>query len=216
MVCEVCFLVRFVSFLFLTLDAPSVDCFGGLKFYMVCYTIGWVRDKVPELKQWQAAWAKRASSREPQSEFAPYDSPWERPCFKLKNKENAVTWKSKQRLAFNVWNAERGVDNYWTASVQGFARLIDSFTLYLLTYRLSLQMIGWLIERVLGWSIPGYFLLFSCHRSFWRWGHAIFGGSRGSRKRRSNGKVYQRNKGFCHVFWIRLSVVPFSFNLECQ
>ena len=34
---------------------------------------------VSELKQWQAAWAKRRSKRKPQAEFAPFESPWERP-----------------------------------------------------------------------------------------------------------------------------------------
>ena len=38
-------------------------------------------ETVPELKRWQAAWAKRAWNREPQVEFALSDSPWERPCF---------------------------------------------------------------------------------------------------------------------------------------
>ena len=38
------------------------------------------------MKQWQAAWAKRASSRKPQAAFVPSDSPWERPCF------NPGTW----------------------------------------------------------------------------------------------------------------------------
>ena len=37
--------------------------------------------QVPELKQWQAIWAKRVSSRKPQAEFVPCDSPWERHCF---------------------------------------------------------------------------------------------------------------------------------------
>ena len=39
----------------------------------------WV-ETVPESKQWQAAWAKRALERKPQAKFAPADSPWERPC----------------------------------------------------------------------------------------------------------------------------------------
>ena len=38
-----------------------------------------VESKAPELKQWQAAWAKRASNRKPRAKFAPSDSPWERP-----------------------------------------------------------------------------------------------------------------------------------------
>ena len=40
-----------------------------------------VPGKVPESKQWQAAWAKRASIEKPQAKLAPSDSPWERPCF---------------------------------------------------------------------------------------------------------------------------------------
>ena len=33
------------------------------------------QSKAPELKQWQATWAKRSCSRQPQAEFAPCDSP---------------------------------------------------------------------------------------------------------------------------------------------
>ena len=40
--------------------------------------------KAPELKQWQAVWAKRASIGKPQEKFAPFDSPWERPRFQLR------------------------------------------------------------------------------------------------------------------------------------
>ena len=38
-------------------------------------------ETVPELKPWQAAWAKRVSRRKPQGEFVPSDSPREGPCF---------------------------------------------------------------------------------------------------------------------------------------
>ena len=47
-------------------------------------------EMVPELKQWQAAWAKRISKRKSQAEFAPSDSPWERPCF---NSDTVSTWE---------------------------------------------------------------------------------------------------------------------------
>ena len=40
-----------------------------------------VQGKVPELKQWQVVWAKRASNWKPQAKFVPSDSPRERPCF---------------------------------------------------------------------------------------------------------------------------------------
>ena len=49
----------------------------------VCYAPRslYVQGKVSGFKQWQAAWAKRASNRRPQAEFVPSDSPWGRPCF---------------------------------------------------------------------------------------------------------------------------------------
>ena len=40
-----------------------------------------LQGKIPELEQWQDAWAKSASNRKPQTEFTPFDSPWKRPCF---------------------------------------------------------------------------------------------------------------------------------------
>ena len=39
----------------------------------------WV-ETVSELKQWQAAWAKRTLKRKSQAKFVPFDSPWERPA----------------------------------------------------------------------------------------------------------------------------------------
>ena len=40
-----------------------------------------VQSKVPELKQWRAAWAKCTLEWKPQEKFVPVDPPWERSCF---------------------------------------------------------------------------------------------------------------------------------------
>ena len=49
-----------------------------------------IQGKVPQLKQWQAAWAKCAPHRKLQAKFAPSDSPWKRP-FQLRYRFNSET-----------------------------------------------------------------------------------------------------------------------------
>ena len=76
----------------------SADC---VPYYLISSIYRCTRqsarvETVPELKQWQAAWAKRASNRKPQAEFVPFDSPWERPCCKART-------VSTQGLCLVLW-----------------------------------------------------------------------------------------------------------------
>ena len=65
-----------------SIDRSNVNNFDFFINHFHFFISFLVQGKVLELKQWWAAWAKRAYDGKPRAEFAPSDSPGERPCFR--------------------------------------------------------------------------------------------------------------------------------------